>query len=159
MSQHESIRTLIEDVVRSLRDDITFSYSRQTDFNSLSNKNNVCVHLDPLRWNPIIVDNSIHKAWSVALLFYKQGKKDDTEKQFVPILDDTAELVERFFSKLNRFEEDEDATEPIRTDNTSISSPSAEPAIKVTADCLTGWIVTFTFTAPDTFEYCSIYDS
>lgn len=159
MTQHESVRTLINDVVKSLRDDITFSYSRQSDFNSLSDKNNICVHLDPLKWNPLIVDNSIHKVWSLGLFFYKQGDKDDTEVQFVPYLDETSDLVERFLVKLNRFEEYEDPTEPIRTDNIQLSSIQVEPAIKVTAASLTGWIVTLSLTAPDTFEYCSVYDS
>lgn len=147
VSQHESVRTLISDLVKELRDDITFSYSRQSDFNSLSDKNEVCVHLDPLKWTPLIIDTSIHKNWSVAMFFFKQGQRDDTEEQFVPMLDETADLVERFLALINNEQ------------TYTISSISAEPAIKVTAEVLTGWIVTLTLTTPDTFDYCTVYDS
>ena len=158
MSQHESIRTFIEDTVKSLRDDITFSYSRQSDFNSLSDKNDVCVHLDPLEWMPVIVDNSMHKQWTVGMFIFKQGSPDDTEEQFVPLLDETAELAEEFLVRINRTD-DEDPTEPIRTDVIQITNPSAKPAIKVLSNCLTGWLLNFTIVAPDNFEYCTVYDS
>jgi hypothetical protein len=157
VSQHESVRLFLRDIVKSLRDDIQFSYSRQSDFNSTKDKNNVCVHLDPLSGTPQIVDTSIHTNYSVAMLFYKQGQKDDTEEQFVPILDDTADVLEKFLRKLNRYGEDESGE--INTDVIQVQSIRQEPAIKVLADVFTGWILTFNLIVPDTFDYCTIYDS
>jgi hypothetical protein len=157
VSQHESVRLFLRDIVKSLRDDIQFSYSRQSDFNSSKDKNNVCVHLDPLSGTPQVVDTSIHTSYSVAMLFYKQGLKDDTEEQFVPMLDDTADVLEKFLRKLNRYGEDEDGE--INTDVIQIQSIRQEPAIKVLSDVFTGWILTFNLIVPDTFDYCTIYDS
>lgn len=157
MSQHESVRLFLRDIVKSLRDDIQFTYSRQTDFNSIADKNNVCVHLDPLSGTPQIVDTSINTNYSVAMLFYKQGEKGDTEEQFVPMLDDTAEILEKFLRKLNRYGDDEEGD--ITTDVIQILSIRQEPAIKVLVNVFTGWILTFNLVIPDTFDYCSLYDS
>jgi hypothetical protein len=157
VSQHESVRLFLRDIVKSLRDDILFTYSRQSDFNSTKDKNNVCVHLDPLSGTPQIVDTSIHTNYSVAMLFYKQGDKADTEEQFVPILDDTAEILEKFLRKLNRYDDEQDGE--ITSDLIQILNIRQEPAIKVLSDVFTGWILTFNLVVPDTFDYCSIYDS
>jgi hypothetical protein len=158
VSQHKSIRLFIRDTVKSLRDDITFSYARQSDFNALSDKTSVCVVLDPLKATRTYVDTALHSNYNIALFFFKQGEREDTEEQFALLLDDTYDIVDKFLAKLNR-DDSVDTTAEIHTDLLQFSPIQVEPAIKVLADVMTGWIVTFTLTVPDKFDYCSVYDS
>lgn len=157
-SQHEQVELFLSTIVKSVRDDIDYAYARQSDFNSIPDKSIVCCTLDPLNHleNP---NTNFTTDYPVNMFFYMQDDKDGTEAEWQERLNKTAEIVEIFTRKLNRAIEDEDQTEGIRTDNTSMSPVQVSAAIRVLADCFTGWTVSFTLTIPDTFNYCAVYDS
>ncbi len=157
MSQHEKVETFISDTVMKVRDDIDYSYARQTAFNSQSDKGPVCVTLDPLR-HVTDPQNNFLTNYSCNMFFYVHDKKDGTEKEYNDCLNQAAEIKEVFERLLNRAIEEEDQTKEIRTDNTVISTITWDPVIRATVDCLTGWIGSFTLGVPDTFNYCSVYE-
>jgi len=157
---HLAVRTLISDVVKSIDDSVLFAYARASDFNSLGIKDDKRVRLDPLRQSLEFNDGSynLSKTYTVGMVFYCLDDLQGAEEETANILDKTDELSDKFINKLNLFSFYEDTTDEISTQNIEITGIRKEPAIKVTSDCVTGWVVQFNLTVPDTFDYCSLYE-
>lgn len=150
---HKGVRMLIEDVAKQLGDDIQFTYARPSDFNNLRDKRYPFISLDPLTAVPFYaVDNTRNymKRWSVALAFYELDQESSDQTQYVTILDEMDALVDEFINRLNQYAYDRDA------DDVLITGISQTPFIKVMADILTGFTLTFTLETPDTFNYCGL---
>lgn len=158
---HKAIRTLIEDTVRSVDDSILFAYARASDFNAIGIKEDKRVRLDPLKQVFEFSDNSynLNKTYKVGMVFYQLDSMEGAEEETKVILDQMDLLSDKFIAKLNNFAFNEDTTKAIISQNIEIKPGSKDEAIKVTVDCCTGWILQFDIVAPDTFDYCSIYDS
>lgn len=158
---HKAVRELIRDTALGLQDNINFGYGRGSDFNQIKNNRYPYIWLDPLISTlGINEDNLINsETYSISLVFYKFDKPDSTEKEYQLLLDETDKLVQGFIRKLNEdLVNGFDTPKTLRTHNTAITNIAKQPVIKVMADCLTGWILTFDFTVPDQFDYCSIYE-
>lgn len=157
---HLAVRTLISDTLKSVDDSVLFAYARASDFNSIGIKDDKRVRLDPLRQTLEYSEGSynLSKQYQVIIVFYIlddiQGAEEATAKK----LDAMDVLSDKFINKLNLFAFNEDTTDEVSSQNTEITSIRKEPIIKVTADCVTGWVVSFNFTVPDTFDYCSLYE-
>jgi hypothetical protein len=160
---HKAVREFIGDIARSLRDDVKFGYGRSSDFNQIKDKKFPYIWLDPLSSTTEINTDAgytISETYTCNLVFYRFDSPDSTENQYKLILDETDKLVQEFIRKTN-----DDLTaytelsNTLNTHNTSISAISKQAVIKVMTDCLTGWVLTFNLTVPDTFDYCSEYDS
>lgn len=159
---HRAVRLLLEDVAESLADNVHFGYGRGSDFNQIRKKAQRGIWLDPLGKSPRFADNDTSdytSAWSVQMLFWSQDSEDSIETDYQLLLDWASDMGDKFLNKLNRFVEDQPETADLSSTTIVISGVSFQPAIKVTADILTGYIVTFSLTTPDTFDYCSIYAS
>lgn len=156
---HQAVRTLISDTLKSIDDSVLFAYARASDFNSMGIKDDKRVRLDPLRQSLEYSENyNLSKQYQVVIIFYKLDSIQGAEEETATILDQMDLLSDKFLNKLNLFEFNEDSTDEISTQNTEITSIRKEPIIKVTADCVSGWVVSFNFTVPDTFDYCSLYE-
>jgi len=156
---HLAVRTLISDTLKSIDDSILFAYARASDFNQIGIKDDKRVRLDPLRQVLEYNENyNLSKQYQVTMFFYKLDSLQAAEEETAKILDDTDLISDKFINKLNLYSFYEDSTDEVSTQNTEISSIRKEPIIKVTADCVTGWGVSFNFTVPDTFDYCSLYE-
>jgi hypothetical protein len=156
---HQAVRTLISDTLKSIDDSILFAYARASDFNQIGIKDDKRVRLDPLRQSLEYNESfNLSKQYQVTMFFYKLDSLQAAEEETAKILDDTDLISDKFINKLNLFSFTEDSTDELSTQNTEISSIRKEPIIKVTADCVTGWGVSFNFTVPDTFNYCSLYE-
>lgn len=161
---HQAIRTLIEDTVKSIDRDILFGYARKSDFNSIGTKADVRVQLDPLKETTDFIENSLSftKTYTVALVFSKKDDLQGAEEETAKILDETDDLSDQLIVKLNRFVLDNDQTEIVNDEVDSntieLSSITKEPIIKVMVDCITGWLLQFKITVPNTFDYCSVYE-
>ncbi len=107
---HKGIRLLIQDTVKSLGDDIDFTYARTSDFNiGASDKRYPYVVLDPISAVPeYTVDNvsNYMKRWICSMAFYGADKVDSTQEHYVKILDDTSDLVDKFVNKLNFYQKE-----------------------------------------------------
>ena len=156
---HLAVRTLIEDTLKSIDDSVLFAYARASDFNSIGIKEDKRVRLDPLRQSLEYSDSyNLSKRYTVGMVFYKLDSMQGAEEETASILDEMDLLSDSFINKLNLFSLSEDSTDELSTQNSEILSISKEPVIKVTAECCTGWVVTFSFIVPDTFDYCSLYE-
>jgi len=151
---HKGVRLLIEDVAKSLADDMQFTYARTSDFNVLRDKRYPFIALDPLTAVPTYaVNNSSNyvKRWSAQMAFYQLDYESSDQTQYAKILDEMDAYVDQFLNKLNLYAFNrEEASEILLT------SISQTPFIKATADILTGYLLTFTIETPDDFNYCGL---
>jgi hypothetical protein len=146
---HKGIVKLIEDTAKSLADDMQFSYGRASDVNMLRDKRYPFIALDPLRSSAeYAVDGTSNysKSWIVNMAFYFLDKEESTQDEYRKLLDDADILVDQFINKLNFYS--------LKSDSIVITGISQDPVIKVMADIITGYIISFTITANDDFNYC-----
>ena len=157
---HLAVRTLISDTLKSIDDSVLFAYSRASDFNSLGKREDKRVQLDPLKQSLEFTNGSynLSKTYQVGMVFYRLDSLQGDEETTASILDEMDVLSDKFINKLN-FIFNEDTTTDISAQHSELKSFKKESAIKVTADCLSGWIVSFSITVPDSFDYCSLYDN
>lgn len=144
---HKSVRLLIENTVKSLQDNIQYSYGEETDFNQDKKKHAVMVNTAPLIANAVYSVNGVSnysKSWQVQMVFVKFDTENNIH--YSKILDETDALVDRFLNKLNYFME--------TSDGILLSAINQQAVIKVLADTLTGHTLTFTLQTSDTFNYC-----
>lgn len=159
---HQAVREFISDVAVSLADDVLFGYGRASDFNMRKDKEYPYVWLDPLQSTIAITGDgrAFTETYNVSLSFYKFDSMDSTEDQYKLILDQVDVLVQTFIRKLNEnIEAQYEIPTVLATYNTEITNINKSPFIKVFDDCLTGFILSFSLTVPDNFDYCSIYGS
>ncbi len=148
---HKSVRELIQDTVKSLADNITFSYGRTSDFNQSAKPLGVLVNLDLLNSSPVFATDGVlnyMKSWTCNMAFYKYDTQGSVETEYTLILDDTDTLVDQFINKLNRYSYD--------SDKILITGIQQEPFVKTTSAVLTGHLLRFTLEVQDTFDYCTI---
>jgi len=151
---HKGVRLLIEDVAKSLADDMQFTYARTSDFNVLRDKRYPFIALDPLTAVPTYaVNNSSNyvKRWSAQMAFYQLDHESSDQTQYAKILDEMDGYVDQFLNKLNLYAFNREGASEIL-----ITSISQTPFIKATADILTGYLLTFTIETPDDFNYCGL---
>ena len=100
------------------------------------------VHTDPLVASSSYAINSVtnySKAWSVTMVF---AMINPSSTDYRPLLDKCDNLIDRFINRLNLQNE------------MILSGINQEPFIDGYANGLTGFILTFTATLTDDFDYC-----
>jgi hypothetical protein len=155
---HKSVRQLIRDTAKSLGDSVQFVYARKTDFNAIRDKKYPFIQLELLNSNASFTNNTLTSSYPVAMTFYELDSLTGSEDSTTNILDATDDLAQSFIRKMNIFSFDEDDTVSISTKNIMLSNVKFQSFVKMTTDCLTGWILTFDMEVPDDFDYCSLYD-
>jgi hypothetical protein len=151
---HLSVRTLLEDVAKSLADNIHFDAGRESEFNNLKEKEREYLWLLPIAATPRFAVNDTHnymKVWSCSLLFMEQDKFDANNNQSNEILDRQDILVDKFMNRLNDWSQTQQDT----TGDISIRSVRQLPFFKEQAGVMTGWKLDFQLEVPDSFEYCT----
>lgn len=146
---HKGIRLLIENVSRSLADDIEFAYGRRSDVNAIRDKQYPFISLDPPSAASTFSDNdtfNYSKTWSVQMAFYGLDDAASSGDEYKEILDKCDVLVDKFITKLN-FTSQDDIGIVITNINQTVF-------IKALADCLTGYILSFNVQVPDNWDYC-----
>lgn len=131
----------------SLRDDIDYTYAKQSDFNQQEKKNFVFVNCAPLSASPGFQTDGVEnymKLWTVEMIFVKRDSSGSPPEQYTKILDECDELVDRFVNALNLLE----------PGDFTIRSITQRPAIQVLAEILTGYFLSFQLFVSDQFEYC-----
>lgn len=149
---HLSLRTLIEDVAKSLSDKVQFGYGRRSEFNAITNKRYPYIWLLPLTASRRYpgVDGTKTKLWNVALVFLDLDKADSNEKQTAKIHDELDVMVDRFLESLDTWDmrsEDVIGSFEITNDN-------QQPFFKDDTDINSGWLLTLQVELSDDFDYC-----
>ncbi len=159
---HKAVRDFIRDTVLSIRDDISFYYARESDFNpaiAIKGKFGPKVLLLPLRHDDSDGEDSLSKnrAYDVTILFYDLDSLKGAEDETALILDKTDLLLRQFQAKVNISLDDFEDISGVDADMVTVANESVTERIKFTSDCVTGWELSFVLTVPDTFDYCAIY--
>lgn len=163
---HKAVRTLISDVLKSIDDSIFFHYGRQSDFNSKEKREAKRVNLDLIEATQEYTGGqyNLTTKYKIGLVFYKLQDPKTGSDVSADILDEMDDLVDRFVQKLNVFSFTESVTvdgvepEDYATQSIELTGIQRSPAVKVLADCCTGWVLEFEIIAPDKFDYCTIYE-
>lgn len=147
---HKAIRTLIEETAKSLQDDIDYTYGIDTDFNQKEKRAFSFINTSLLSAVPAYRSNNdttnYMKQWRVEMAFVKIDDTDSPPEKYAAILDEMDILVDTFINRLNFFT-------PL-SGTFLIQSISQNPVVKVMADILTGYSVSFQMLVSDNFEYC-----
>lgn len=152
---HKGIRLLIEDVSKSLGNDIQFTYARTSDFNQTPKQRYPFIVLDLITATPRYADNNVSnymKQWNCSMAFYLMDDADSTQEQYTPLLDETDDLVDKFINKLNFYAFGSETN----SDSLVIQNMSQTPFVKMTAQILTGHLLTFQLLVNDQFNYCGL---
>lgn len=152
---HKGIRLLIEDVSKSLGNDIQFTYARTSDFNQTPKQRYPFIVLDLLTASPRYADNNVSnyvKVWTCNMAFYLIDDEDSVQEQYAPLLDQADDLVDKFINKLNFYA----FKHCIDSDMLIISGMSQTSFVKTTAHILTGQLLTFQVQVNDQFNYCGL---
>lgn len=156
---HLAVRNLIRDSLLSIQDNVSFIYARRSDFNSIKDKSERFVHLDPLEVTASFTSNQIYvRKFRVAMVFFQLDSLQGSEEETVLKLDSMDLLSDKFLAKLNLGASGDDPTVNISSQTITIENIRRTAVIKVTSDCMTGWMLTFDMIVPDSFDYCKVYD-
>lgn len=155
---HQSVRLLLQDVAKSLADNIQFDAGRHSEFNIHSAKGDITypwIWLLPITAQPQYAVNDVEhyqKVWNIALLFFDKDAFDATQGPSNQILDEQDETVDAFIQRLN------DWSKIITRDtvgDVTLRGFNQQPFYKDDAGIHTGWLLTFQMIVPDSFEYCT----
>lgn len=152
---HKGIRSLIEDVSKSLGNDIQFTYARTSDFNLLRDKRYPFISCDPITAAAVYTDNNVSnymKTWSCQMAFYQLDKEGSDQDEYKLILDFTDDLVDKFINKMNFYA----FGACVDSDDIIITGINQTPFVKATSDILTGHILSFQVQVTDQFNYCGL---
>ncbi len=144
-----SVRTLIGNTVKRVDDSVKFGYGRASDFNSLHKKEDKRVLLDTLSSTLEYTEESYNltQTYQVGITFFKLDDIQGAEEQTAEVLDEMDTLCTKFIQALN-----------LKTTNLSqdigVTQIRKSPVIKVTVDCVSGFVLQFSLTVPDDFNYC-----
>ena len=86
------------------------------------------------------------------MAFYQLDKESSGQDEYKLILDEMDTLVDNFIIRLNNYTFGRN----IDSDQIVITNMSQQPFVKATKDILTGYILTFTITVADQFNYCGL---
>lgn len=151
---HKGIRLLLEDTAKSLGDDIQFDYGRTSDFDQLRDKRYPFISISPLNATASYAVNNTSnysKTYQVQSAFYQLDSEDSGQDQYAIILDEMNALADNFINKLNFYIDN-----CLSSDELILTGMSQQPFIKVTADILTGYYMTFSIQVTDNFDYCGL---
>lgn len=151
---HQSVRLLLQDVAKSLADNIQFGYGRHSEFNMLQGVSYPWRWLLPMTAQPFFAVNDVEhyqKLWNIAMLFFDKDEFDAAAGPSNDILDVQDAGVDAFIQRLNDWSmklEDTVGAVTLRGFN-------QQPFYKDDAGIHTGWLLTFQMIVPDDFEYCT----
>jgi hypothetical protein len=149
---HLSVRTLLEDVAKSLADNIHFDAGRESEFNNLKEKEERYIWLLPMTASPTFSDNGTrYKNWNIALLFMQKDDFDASAKETTLIHDTQDQVVDTFLRRLD----DWAYTSKDTVGFISISGVNQVPFYKDQAGVYSGWLVRLTAQVSDDFFYCT----
>lgn len=151
---HQSVRLLLQDVAKSLADNIQFAAGRHSEFNMKQSVSYPWIWLLPITANPTFAVNDVEhyqKTWNIALLFFDKDAFDAIEGPSNDILDKQDETVDKFIHRLNDWSMKLQDT----VGEITLRGFSQQPFYKDDAGIHTGWLLTFQMVTPDDFEYCT----
>ncbi len=99
---HNSVRTLLSDVAKSLADNIQTGYGRRSEFNMIERKCYPYIWILPLQASRrLSTSNTKTKTWNCAIVFLSDDTVGANEKESAKILDEMDILVDKYLNQLD----------------------------------------------------------
>lgn len=152
---HQAVREFIEAKATGLNSSVVFGYGRGSDFNQIKDKGYPFIWLDPLSSTVNLNEDNLNitETFNINLIFYKFDAPDSIPDDYKLILDETYTLVQQFVRDVHVDLVNYDDTLTLSSSAISITGLTVSPFIKIMADCLTGFTLSFSLTVPDNFDY------
>ena len=161
---YQNIYDYCKDISQNLGLSVKFVHEDKAWLNAIEpNQGVTCWSLpfsSSFNFNPMIT-----RTWTLSFIFYQQDMPDssmnqnDTEAQQESIrtlanTDQVMEMFVRLFSSNSISDSLSEASETLE-----VTTGTTSPAIRDTAQLLTGTFVTLTVQIPDNFDYCCLTDA
>lgn len=143
--KRSEIREFLKDGADAVN--LPFEAGRITEFNSFRSNEYPMAWLQTLQPSTEIVQPGYpYDEWQVIIHIAQLDKVDSSPSEYEAIVDECDLYAQKFIKKIN----DEVSGYALIT----LSGISREPFIKKHADCLTGVILSFNLSSPDTTNLC-----
>jgi hypothetical protein len=145
--KRSEVRTFIKSGVDSLNLSLGFGSGRLSEFNSERGNTYPTTWLETLEVNPELTEQGLPiDQWAVNLHIAKKDALDSSASEYESIIDSCDEIAQKLINKYNN---EVDSFQHI-----TLSGYSRTPFIKKHADLLTGVLLSFTLSSPDTTNVC-----
>ncbi len=159
---YQSLYDFIEDISQNLDQSVKFFHGRKEILLSTTPSKGLFVFCLPFNSAGVINGGQINETWVVNLIFYQYDKPDsaidqndqDTMQDEIRTLTITEQSANRFIRLANG--NTINANLEAASEKLSIPTFSKNPAIKDTAQLLTGFTLTMNIIVPDDFDYCTL---
>lgn len=146
--KRSEVREFIRKGVEALSPQVQFGDGRLSEFNSKLNKELPFIWMESLSVSTALTEGVTlpYDSWSIVLHIAKQDKLDSLASQYEAIIDECDLLAQELITQYNFI------VAGYKT--TTMEDISREPFIKNFTGPLTGVILSFTLTSPDTTDTC-----
>ena len=144
--RRQAVRSFLEDGIILLTD-VTYGSGRVTEWNSDRIRVYPMAWIESLRTSSDITSMELlYDTWSIKIHIAKKDTADSVEVRYEALIDDCDEMAQELIRYYNQVVSGYKLV--------TITGINREPFIKKNADCLTGVILSFDLTAPDTTNLC-----
>jgi hypothetical protein len=145
--KRSEVKTFIEAGVTALGQSVGFGTGRLSEFNKERSNEYPTAWLETLEVNPDITESGlVMDTWQINLHILKKDDISSSTDQYEEIIDQCDEIAQKLIYKYNHIISGYATA--------TIDGYSRTPFIKDHADVLTGVLLQFTLTAPDTTDHC-----
>lgn len=141
------VRQFVEDGINALSESIGFGAGRITEFNKDTQKDYPYAWLESLANRPeVFVNHATVDNWQIIIHIAKKDSQDSSPDEYETIVDECDVIGAKLQTKYNQVVSGYKLL--------TISNVSREPFIKKHADILSGVVLSFDLSAPETASYC-----
>lgn len=159
---YKAVYQFLHDISQSLDLTVKFFHGRKEFLNLTSSDKPLYIYSLPFTSSGSLTEatQQVNETWQVNLIFYMQDQEDSSIDQNnedglqdeIRILTIAENAASKFIHFVNENELSDDLSDA--ADKLTLVSFSKNPAIKDTAQILTGFLVTLNLLVPDDFDYC-----
>jgi len=159
---YNALYKFLRDISQSLDLSVKFFHGRKEILNLTSPNRPLYIYSLPFTSSGSLTATTmqVNEVWQANLIFYMQDQGDSAIDQNqensmqaeIEILTIVENAASKFIHYVNENELNEDLS--LAADKLTINSFTKSPAIKDTAQMLTGFLVTLNLLVPDDFDYC-----
>jgi hypothetical protein len=146
--KRNELRSFLETGVQAINPQMPFGSGRITEWNSNRNNEYPGVWFESVQPLDVEIVNFVLPTdnWPVRLHIGKKDAMDSSPAQYEQLVDDCDYIAQQLVRQYNQIVED--------SDKATLTGIVREPFIKKHADCVTGVILSFTLSIPDTTNLC-----
>jgi hypothetical protein len=141
------VKTFIQAGINALNDGIAYGTGRISEFNSSRTLSYPHIWMEPLTAGTTLENNKLaFDEWKVKLNIAKKDKSDSDPEEYETIIDQCDLTAQELIQKYNQVVDGYKLV--------TISGINRTPFIKKHADCLSGVVLEFNISAPNTTNFC-----